>query len=253
MAVHTIYSFYAELDDYKPKIWRRFEVNGNKTMAELGYILMTLFEMQASHLFCLTYDFGSSFIKDLRNDYADKDVEKVLGKKFYADLMKLWRYELPFDDIYPNDREKLLDASKHRLKDVTDKPQSKLVFRYDYGDGWQVNLKIESCEKVEISASELPRVLDGNGFGIIEDCGGTGGLEQLAKAFKVKNGRQYDEYREWLGTDDLDLAAFDIDDMNFRLRKLPRIFKDIYEKCNEPTQRSIGLIERRYKNNESNV
>ena len=36
MSQHYVYSFYAELKDHKPKIWRRFEINGEKTMAELG-------------------------------------------------------------------------------------------------------------------------------------------------------------------------------------------------------------------------
>jgi len=42
--------FEGKLEDYTLKTWRRFEVNGSKTMAELGYILTTMFEMQASHL-----------------------------------------------------------------------------------------------------------------------------------------------------------------------------------------------------------
>ena len=50
MASHPIYQFYAELADYKPKIWRRFQVMNNITMAKLGYIIMTMFEMQASHI-----------------------------------------------------------------------------------------------------------------------------------------------------------------------------------------------------------
>ena len=54
MASQPIYQFYAELNNYQPKIWRRFQVPGNITMARLGYILMTLYEMQASHLFCIT-------------------------------------------------------------------------------------------------------------------------------------------------------------------------------------------------------
>ena len=51
MPQHYVYRFYAELKDYEPKIWRRFEINGERTMAELGYALMLMFEMQASHLF----------------------------------------------------------------------------------------------------------------------------------------------------------------------------------------------------------
>ena len=39
MASHPIYQFYAELDDYKPKIWRRFQVSNDGTVARLGYII----------------------------------------------------------------------------------------------------------------------------------------------------------------------------------------------------------------------
>ena len=31
-------SVYAELKDYKPLIWRRFQVAGNITLAQLGYV-----------------------------------------------------------------------------------------------------------------------------------------------------------------------------------------------------------------------
>lgn len=247
MAVHQIYRFYAELKDYTPKIWRRFEVIGTKTIAELGYIIMTMFEMQGSHLFCFMYDQGAEILEDMRKSYTDKELNSVLGKDYIADLLKPWRFELPSDEIYQNENEKWRDAGKYRLKDVADNVPWRLTFEYDYGDGWQIDLKLESCEKIEISANDLPRVLAGEGFGIIEDVGGVGGLKELAKAFKKKNGPQYDEYREWLGIDDIDLTAFDIGDINFRLKKLPRIFKESYEYGYESTQRSIDLIERKYK------
>ena len=247
MAMHTVYRFYSELEDYTPKIWRRFEVNGSKTFAELGYILMTMFEMQASHLFCFTYDCGAELLEGMRKRYSEEDLRKILSESAYADLSKTWRFELPSEEAFDNEEEKLCDAGKCRLKDTLNKAPSRLAFEYDYGDNWRVNLILESCEKVEIYAGDLPRVMEGEGFGIVEDCGGTGGLEELAKAFKKKKGRQYEEYREWLGMDDLDLTAFDIDDINFRLKKLPRIYKECYEYQYEPTQRSIDLIERKYK------
>lgn len=37
VASQPIYQFYAELKDYKPLIWRRFQVAGNITLAQLGY------------------------------------------------------------------------------------------------------------------------------------------------------------------------------------------------------------------------
>jgi hypothetical protein len=89
-------------------------------------------------------------------------------------------------------------------------------------------------------------VLDGAGFGIVEDVGGTGELDLLMKAFKKKKGADYKQFSEWLGVDDLDITAFDLDDMNFRLKKIPRIYKQCYEDRLAPTQKSIDLIERKY-------
>lgn len=43
MASHPIYQFYAELDDFKPKVWRRFQVLDDITVARLGYIVQVLF------------------------------------------------------------------------------------------------------------------------------------------------------------------------------------------------------------------
>ena len=56
----------------------------------------------------------------------------------------------------------------------------------------------------------------------------------------------YEEFSEWLGCDELDLTAFDLEDMNFRLKKVPRIYRDIYELGLEPTKQSIDLLNRRY-------
>lgn len=50
-----------------------------------------------------------------------------------------------------------------------------------------------------------------------------------------------------LGTITLDLTAFDMDDMNFRLKKLICVYKEIYEYHYEPTERSLGLLLREYK------
>jgi len=74
MAKHYIYRFKAELQDYKPKILRTFEIDGGKTMAELGYILQIMFEMQASHLFCFRDNVVNSKIKMVQKtkDYRIK-------------------------------------------------------------------------------------------------------------------------------------------------------------------------------------
>ena len=122
-----------------------------------------------------------------------------------------------------------------------------MIFTYDFGDGWEVKVTLQDYfEDKSLPGKELPRVIAGEGYGIIEDCGGVYGLEELDKAFKKKSGESYEEYREWLGVDEIDLTYFDIEDMNFRLKKVPRIYKEIYEDQLEPTERSLKILNREY-------
>lgn len=229
MATHPIYQFCAELDDYKPIIWRRFQVTDNITPARLCYIIQVLFEMTASHLMALEVPFEMpSNAPDviLRFEIMDDDFDD------YSD---------PHRDV------RVYDATEGTLRRIGLRPGSILNFNYDFGDDWWVKLTLEEVfEDKDLPGSELPRVLGGAGFGIVEDVGGTGGLEDLVKAFKKKKGADYKQFSEWLGVDEFDMAAFDSDDMNFRLKKIPRIYKQCYEDRLEPTQRSIDLIERKY-------
>lgn len=39
---------------------------------------------------------------------------------------------------------------------------------------------------------------------------------------------------------------FDIEDMNFRIRKLPRIYKERYEQELRPTMKQIKIMKRKY-------
>ena len=120
-------------------------------------------------------------------------------------------------------------------------------FNYDYGDDWSIRLALEKIiVDKDLPGKELPRVIAGEGDGIIEDCGGVYGLEEIARVFKKKKGKQYEDFCEWLGRSDLDLEAFDIDDANIRLKKIPRIYTDIYEYRISPTQKSIDFLERKY-------
>lgn len=246
MATHKVYRFYAELKDFEPKIWRRFEINGSKSMAELGYALMVLFEMQASHLFCFREEQGKAVLEKLRAEHSEEVLKRALSKKDIQELSKDTRYEIPYENDFPDGEDIVVHAAQCRICDVVYSADWNAVFEYDYGDGWEIAIQFEGAEKREIVATELPCLLEGAGFGIIEDAGGVGGLTDLVKAYTQKKGEDYEHYCRWLGLQEFDINAFDIDDLNFRLKKIPRIYKESYELGYEPTQRSIDLILRKY-------
>lgn len=249
MASNPIYEFYAQLRDYQPKIWRRFQVVNNITMARLGYILMTLFEMQASHLFRIEVPFKENLITSLRKRLGDSEYNKLFADEPFNDIEENGIFEIITDDtyLYRDEDEKVYDITEHKLKHIITAPGSRLVFVYDFGDNWIVDVTLERVFKDDdLPGRLLPRVLEGEGHGIIEDCGGVEGLEKLARAFKKKKGEEYNAYREWLGLDDLDLERFDINDINFRLLRVPRIYANIYEYDLEPSERSMDILERRY-------
>ena len=63
----------------------------------------------------------------------------------------------------------------------------KTRFTYDFGDDWEINVKLEKIIIDEtLSKKDLPRVLKGKGYGIIEDCGGIDGLKSIAEAYSEK-------------------------------------------------------------------
>lgn len=248
MAQHYVYRFYAELRDYEPKIWRRFEINGEVTMAELAYAIMLMFEMQASHLFCLRDNRKEAMMALFRRIYTEKELKTKAIRETLEEELHNHRYELSDDeDDYIDDDERRVQADEVKLRNGFFLPGSKLSFEYDFGDGWEVALTLEQHEKQEISLKLLPRVLEGEGYGIIEDVGGVPGLEQFAEAMKKGEGEEYEEYCEWLGIEGFDMEAFDIEDMNFRLKKLIRVYRDIYEYHIGPTEQSIKLLDREYK------
>ncbi len=203
MASQIIYQFYAELSDYKPKLWRRFQVANNASMARLGYILMTMFEMKASHLFCFDVPFEENLKQGMIKRYSESGFLKgLIDDDFLSPGNKNWHIEIMDDDVKYYRRgldEKLYDAVKSIVKHVVMNPEDCMVFSYDYGDNWKISITLEKIIKDnELPGKELPRVLEGEGFGIIENCGGTRGLDKLAKSFKKRKSSQYTKKCEWL-------------------------------------------------------
>lgn len=242
MANQPVYEFHAQLAYNQPTIWRRFQVGRRITVARFAYILMTLFEMRGIHLFSVEVPLGQNYQTRMRARTDGADEAPDLSQAYCTQVVQL---QVPGDD--PECDEEVLDAAATMLSRLLDTPGQTLKLWYDFGDAWEVQVTLERIlDGGDIPARELPRVLEGEGFGIVEDCGGHAGLAELAEAFKKKKGRAYRDACDWLGITELDLTRFDPDDMNFRLKKLPIVLKKFFEDGVVPTARSIALIKRHY-------
>ena len=132
MASQPIYQFYAELKDYKPLIWRRFQVAGNITLAQLGYVTMTLFEMKGSHLFHLEYSVNENMPDD--------------DPAYQSEPDKILRYDIAGGDSFPETMiSNTYAATEMTLRRFTSRGDATFHFFYDYGDGWEVKITLEDC------------------------------------------------------------------------------------------------------------
>jgi Plasmid pRiA4b ORF-3-like protein len=74
----------------------------------------------------------------------------------------------------------------------------KLVYLYDFGDGWEHTIKIERLADPE--PEELyPRLIEVAGRCPPEDCGGPWGYAELFAAIKDPTHERHAELTEWIG------------------------------------------------------
>lgn len=109
------------------------------------------------------------------------------------------------------------DATKeqiHSVVSLNDK-DNQFIINYDFGDSWRIKLKLEEIYGEDnLKNNDIPYVVSGNGYGIIEDCGGPDSLMQIAKTQDLKI---------------VDLTYFDKNELNDMLLSNMSSFQTLYE------------------------
>jgi pRiA4b ORF-3-like protein len=112
----------------------------------------------------------------------------------------------------------LKDERKVILNQILSRPKQKMIYEYDFGDGWEHELLLERVLAPEPGV-RYPRCTDGARACPPEDCGGTGGYENFLAAIRDPNHEEHEEYLEWIG-DEFDPEQFDVADVNAALRRV---------------------------------
>ena len=179
----TIYRLKVSLRGSRPSIWRRVEVDATVTLSRLHQILQIVMGWTDGHLH--QFRRGSTY-------YGQADPE------------------------FGMDRE---NERRVRLHEVLRKPKDRMVYEYDFGDGWEHDMVLEASNSAA-KGTLLARVLAGRGACPPEDVGGIGGYYRFLEAIADPKDPEYKGMLEWSGPFDPD--AFDVDDINEYFRKTRR-------------------------------
>lgn len=141
----------ADLRDTKPPVWRRLDVSSSLMLDELHTVLQAAFGFTDSHL----------------HRFA-------VGESVFDDASAV--YLCPYD-VEDGDTDGV-DERDVGVDELLVTPGDRLLYVYDYGDGWRLTLKLEKV--LDRGEGEPPaRCVAGRRSGPPEDCGGPWGFEEL--------------------------------------------------------------------------
>lgn len=107
-------------------------------------------------------------------------------------------------------------SARARLGDLLGSPGTKLLYEYDFGDGWQHELLLQ---EILVGDEAFQRTcVAGARSCPPEDCGGAYGFAELLGAFNDTSHPEHDSAREWLGKR-FDPDYFSVTEINRKLRR----------------------------------
>ena len=166
----AIFRVRVDLNDARPPIWRRLELRSDLTLAAVHQVLQAAYDWTDSHLHRFSVG-GDTF--DIAAEWflCEYDVEEG-------------------EDEGTPDADATLDETLVEPGDV-------LHYVYDYGDNWDLTIRLEEVLPLTNDAPQA-RCVDGQRAAPPDDCGGLRDAEDLAQVVD-------------------DPAAFDVAELNERL------------------------------------
>ncbi len=113
---------------------------------------------------------------------------------------------------------KVANENRTRLGELIWTSGARLLYEYDFGDGWQHELVLEEVLLGDESFQQM--CVAGKRCCPPEDCGGPQGFAELLEALRDANHPGHNEVSEWLGY--FVPESFSVEDINRKLRRRKR-------------------------------
>lgn len=166
-----IYQIKVTLKGIRPPIWRRILVASNITLDDFHEIVQATMGWMGGHLHLFT-------ASDEQYSHA------------------------PFYDSDPSFLDELgaKDSSRVRLNRLVTGEGYKMLYEYDFGDGWEHEILIEKILPM-IPNAKLPICIKGKRACPPEDIGGIWGYAEFLEAIKDPDHPEHETHTEWIGYD----------------------------------------------------
>ncbi|MDH5720315.1 MAG: plasmid pRiA4b ORF-3 family protein [Spirochaetia bacterium] len=175
------YQLKITLTDVNPPIWRRFTVNPEIKFPDFHKVLQTIMGWTNTHLHQFRFN-------DLIYGYDEEELD---------------------DDIIDYRNIKLNKLIKHE--------KEKIIYDYDFGDGWEHAIILEKIIDNKLNQPPSPTCIDGERSCPPEDCGGPYGYEELLTALNNPKHEDHEEMLDWVG-DEFNSEKYDIEYVNKMLK-----------------------------------
>lgn len=181
--MQAVYQLKITLKGITPPIWRRVLVPDDLDLAQLH------------HIFQVVMGWGDYHMHEFVH-VADRQRRCFVSREYLDEL----------------DGPGLFDEQTVRLHQLLSAPKDRLIYYYDFGDGWRHDVVLEKVQKADAD-TRAPVCLKGKRACPPEDCGGPNGYGAIEEILEDPEHEEYESTLEWLGGD-YDAEAFDLDAVN---------------------------------------
>jgi hypothetical protein len=182
----SVYQLRIGLADITPQIWRSVLVPASVSLAQLYQILQIAMGWTDSHLH-----------------------EFAIGRT---------RYGIPDPDWLSS--ELVIAEERVTLAEALGGTESKFAYRYDFGDAWEHELRIENTLPLD-PGTHYPQCLAGANACPPEDVGGPFGYLNFLQTIRDPRHQQHAEMLRWCGGS-FDPVAFNLAAVNAASRRIRR-------------------------------
>lgn len=184
-ATQEVYQLKITLAGSKPPIWRRIQVESDTTLADLSEIILASMGWLGHHLH-----------------------QFIINGSYYG---------VP----HPDYGEEMEDEASVTLEQLVPNEKQKFVYEYDFGDSWEHVVLVEKILPRKPDTT-YPHCITGRRACPPDDCGGIWGYAALLETLANPDAPDHEDMKEWMGDEDFDPAAFDVDEVNASLKHVDK-------------------------------